>query len=135
MDVVGNVEFSGSLEPNAVPGSTGEILMSQGAGTAPIWGPIMLNPGVTTGYGKFYITGITVSAFSILTLTIADPNCVPGSSISASWTGPVPWTNLEKANVTIENIEAESGQFVITIINNNATAGWTGMQIAYVAFY
>ena len=37
LDVVGNIEFSGSLEPNALPGSSGEVLVSQGAGVAPVW--------------------------------------------------------------------------------------------------
>jgi len=37
LDVVGNVEFSGSLEPNAFPGNPGDVLVSQGAGVAPVW--------------------------------------------------------------------------------------------------
>jgi len=135
LEVVGNVEFSGSLEPGALPGTTGEVLMSQGAGAAPVWGPALLNTGATTAYGKFYTTTFTLAANSTLTLTITDANCVTGSAISCSWTGSVPWTNAEKANVSIANVETEAGQFVITIVNNNVFSGWTGMQIAYVAFY
>jgi len=37
LDVVGNIQFSGSLEPGGLPGSVGEVLVSQGAGVAPIW--------------------------------------------------------------------------------------------------
>ena len=135
LDVVGNVAFSGSLEPGALPGATGEVLMSQGAGAAPVWGPAMLNTGATTAYGKFYTSTFTLAANSTLTLTITDANCVTGSAISCSWTGSVPWSNAEKANVSIANVETEAGQFLITIINNNVASGWTGMQIAYVAFY
>ena len=46
LDVVGNVRFSGALMPNNLAGTTGQVLISQGAGTAPIWS--------TTGYsGQF----------------------------------------------------------------------------------
>src|ERR1019366_9159725 len=37
LDVAGNVQFSGALMPNALAGTSGEVLTSQGAGTAPIW--------------------------------------------------------------------------------------------------
>jgi hypothetical protein len=46
LDVVGNVRFSGALMPNNLAGTTGQLLISQGAGVAPIWS--------TTGYaGQF----------------------------------------------------------------------------------
>ncbi len=37
LDVAGNVRFSGALMPNNLPGTSGQILISQGAGVAPIW--------------------------------------------------------------------------------------------------
>jgi hypothetical protein len=37
LDVVGNVKFSQALMPNNLPGSTGQLLVSQGANTAPQW--------------------------------------------------------------------------------------------------
>lgn len=37
LDVDGNVRFSGALMPNNQPGTTGYVLVSQGANTAPIW--------------------------------------------------------------------------------------------------
>jgi hypothetical protein len=42
LHVSGNVRFSGALMPNNLPGTTGQVLISQGAGVAPIWS--------TTGY-------------------------------------------------------------------------------------
>lgn len=36
LHVNGNVRFSGALMPNNLPGTTGQILISQGAGVAPI---------------------------------------------------------------------------------------------------
>ncbi|HQQ94695.1 MAG TPA: hypothetical protein PLQ93_09085, partial [Bacteroidia bacterium] len=37
LDVVGNVKFSGALMPNNAPGTSGQVLMSSGAGLAPTW--------------------------------------------------------------------------------------------------
>lgn len=37
VDVTGNVKFSGALMPNNLPGASGEVLTSQGAGLPPIW--------------------------------------------------------------------------------------------------
>jgi hypothetical protein len=37
LDVTGNVRFSGDLRPNNLPGTTGQVLVSQGTGVAPQW--------------------------------------------------------------------------------------------------
>ncbi len=37
LDVTGNVKFSGALMPNNSAGTSGQILVSQGSGTAPVW--------------------------------------------------------------------------------------------------
>jgi hypothetical protein len=37
LDVIGNVQFTGALMPASVAGNAGEILISAGAGIAPIW--------------------------------------------------------------------------------------------------
>lgn len=37
LDVVGNVRFSGALMPNNLPGTAGQVLTSQGAGSPPVW--------------------------------------------------------------------------------------------------
>lgn len=37
LDVTGNIRFSGALMPNNAAGSTGNVLVSSGAGTAPTW--------------------------------------------------------------------------------------------------
>jgi hypothetical protein len=37
LDVAGNVRFSGALMPNNLPGTSGQILISQGPGVAPVW--------------------------------------------------------------------------------------------------
>jgi len=40
LDVAGNVRFSGALMPNGSAGTTGEVLVSQGAGNPPQWSTI-----------------------------------------------------------------------------------------------
>lgn len=37
LHVNGNIRFSNALMPNNLPGATGQVLVSQGAGVAPIW--------------------------------------------------------------------------------------------------
>ena len=37
LSVAGNIRFSGALMPNNLSGATGTVLMSQGAGLAPVW--------------------------------------------------------------------------------------------------
>jgi hypothetical protein len=37
LHVVGNMHLTGSFEPANLPGSTGQMLISQGAGVAPVW--------------------------------------------------------------------------------------------------
>jgi hypothetical protein len=37
LDVLGNLKFTGALMPNNLPGTSGQILISQGAAVAPIW--------------------------------------------------------------------------------------------------
>ena len=37
LDVVGNIKFSNALMPNNLAGTTGQVLVSQGSGVAPIW--------------------------------------------------------------------------------------------------
>jgi hypothetical protein len=40
LHVNGNLRFDGALMPNGNPGTAGQVLISQGAGVAPIWGPV-----------------------------------------------------------------------------------------------
>ena len=40
LHVNGNLRFDGALMPNGNAGSTGQVLISQGPGVAPIWGPV-----------------------------------------------------------------------------------------------
>jgi hypothetical protein len=51
LDVQGNVRFSGALMPGGNAGTSGQVLVSQGAGTAPVWQPLssLANAWLLTG--------------------------------------------------------------------------------------
>ncbi|GIV23255.1 MAG: hypothetical protein KatS3mg025_0914 [Bacteroidia bacterium] len=67
LDVNGNVQFSGALMPGGIPGTAGQVLVSQGATTPPIWryevppGGIIMYSGPwnfdATGLGTGPLTG------------------------------------------------------------------------------
>ncbi len=48
LHVTGNVRFSGALMPNNLAGTSGQVLTSAGAGTAPTWAAAMAVGGVLT---------------------------------------------------------------------------------------
>lgn len=135
LDILGNLKFTGALMPNNNPGTTGRILMSAGPGAPPTWGPPLLNSPATTNIGKFYVNGINLNSNSIVTLTVTDPNCVLGSQISVSWATLLPGSNAQNANIRFYNVQAGTGQFVVVIANLNTSATYTGLSLAYTAFY
>jgi trimeric autotransporter adhesin len=57
LDVVGNVKFSGALMPNNIAGTTGQVLVSSGAGVAPTWDSNPVKPIFkTTATGIYNVT-------------------------------------------------------------------------------
>jgi hypothetical protein len=52
LDVVGNIQFTGALMPATLPGNAGQILVSAGAGIAPVWtNPTSINTSTIAGTG------------------------------------------------------------------------------------
>ena len=49
LDITGNLKISGALMPNNIAGTTGQVLVSSGAGVAPIWDSNPVKPYITTG--------------------------------------------------------------------------------------
>ena len=136
LDVLGSIKFSGALMPNNLPGNAGQLLMSAGAGVPPTWGPPLLNTGATTNIGKFYVNGITLAP-GTLTLTVTDPNCVPGSCIVMSFAGLLPGTAAQNSQIRIINVQTGAGQFVVQLSNTTSGPSFTynGLSLAYIAFY
>ena len=70
LDVAGNVQFSGALMPNALPGNTGQVLTSSGAGVAPIWTtPYGSNIQFSKGTTDITINSSTFADMADMTLT------------------------------------------------------------------
>lgn len=66
LDVLGNVRFSGALMPNNSPGTSGHVLTSSGAGSAPIWTTV-----ASSGWG---LTGNASTTASINYIGTSDNN-------------------------------------------------------------
>lgn len=65
LHVNGNLRFDGALMPNGNPGNSGQVLISQGAGVAPIWGPV---GGLISTY-KTTATRTTINSTSFIQIT------------------------------------------------------------------
>jgi hypothetical protein len=65
LHVNGNLRFDGALMPNGNPGATGQVLISQGPGVAPIWGPV---GGLITTY-KDVATRTVINSTSFIAIT------------------------------------------------------------------
>jgi len=123
LDVVGNVEFSGSLEPNALPGNTGQALLSAGANTAPTWGPDL------TGLGEISVwiyppTDLNNNTTYQLTGTV--PGCTSTSAVSVNLLGD--WTVSPGNDITIHHVEARTGAVRFIVENNSNTITYLGMD-------
>ncbi len=138
LDINGNIKISGALMPNNDAGNSGQLLMSGGAGAAPSWSSPILNPGSTSGFGKYYVLIDTIYFDANMTLTVLDSNCTPASSISVSFTsasGSLPFIDEDdRAGLIINHVEAQNGQFVVSISNKNFFT-YLNFQLAYIAFY
>jgi len=80
LDVYGNLRLSGALMPNNLPGTTGQVLTSSGAGSAPTWvnvsslsanniyntnGTLTGNRTVTQGANSLAFTSTATNGFSV----------------------------------------------------------------------
>jgi hypothetical protein len=91
LDVAGNVRFSGALMPNNLPGTTGQVLTSAGAGVAPTWTtPSSLGTG-TINRLTYWNTGTTVAAGSNLAWDNA------GENLGIGWAAPERNLHLHRA--------------------------------------
>ena len=80
LHLAGNFRFSGALMPNNLTGNTGQALISQGAGTAPIWGGVITpsqiysvesTAGVNPGLSPAWVI-VTGESIGPLALTAGD---------------------------------------------------------------
>jgi len=135
LDVIGNIEYSGALMPNNLPGTANEILLSGGANSPSVWGPEILNITQIASIGKFFVNNVFIANNVSLTLTVTDPNCVISSTCA------ITWHQLDRANpgqpvnfaLLHYIVKAEAGQWVFYIENHTGAPLNTGFS--FMAFY
>lgn len=142
LHVNGNVRFSGALMPNNLPGTTGQILISQGAGVAPIWGTVAGNQIVSTSLSGFREgTTTTWSAVTGMTVTFTARSTSAFVMFSASgygYTNSMSYVQFRVFNVTtgtsvvqtqekIQNYDTFTG--TVTPWSCSANALLTGLTI------
>ena len=54
LDVVGNIQMTGAFMPNGAPGTSGQLLQSNGTGSAPTWINNPMASGTSTGQIKYW---------------------------------------------------------------------------------
>jgi len=104
LDVNGNLRFSGALMPAGMPGTTGQILISQGAGVAPIWGSVAGNQIVSTSLsGSRTVSTTTWAAVTGMTVTFTARSTSAYVMFSASgygYTNSMAYVQFRVFNVT-----------------------------------
>lgn len=85
LDVVGNVQFSQALMPNANAGTSGQVLISQGANTAPIWNsPYGGNIQYAKGTTDITMNSTTFADMTDMTITFTPKHNVVFLNFSAA---------------------------------------------------
>jgi len=127
LHVNGNLRFDGALMPNGDPGTSGEVLVSQGPGTAPVWQPagsLITNYNVSSTRTLISSTSFTQVNGLTQTFTLTSNAQVMLSTYgslettSASWGGSGTIVQVFNNGVAIPNM------FQTSDIND--ASGWTG---------
>ena len=114
LDVVGNIEFSGALMPNNLPGTAGQVLISDGAGNPNNWGADLTNVSYITRYVT--ATGADIDANTITSMTVTVPGLTTSATAIVNIEGN--WSSAIYDDLTIHNIEVRTGEIRFTITNN-----------------
>jgi len=115
----GNVGFSGALMPNNLPGSTGQILTSAGAGVAPTWSS-------TVPASSVPFSGITSGTNTIAAMVL-------GAGASLTYSGGVATSGVINANQLLGGTWAIPGTIGSTTPNTGKfTSLWgTSLGVGY----
>ena len=122
LDVVGNVEFSGSLEPGTVPGVSGQVLLSDGANNAPYWG---VNLGAINEISRWVYPPLNVNANTTYQITANIPGVTSTSSCMVNLYGD--WGPIYD-DITIHHVEARTGACRFVVSNNTLWTTYNGMD-------
>ena len=135
------MKLDGAFMPGNAFGGVDQMLLSQGSGTPPVWGPGFINTSQITNIGKWYVGPFNVNAGTFLILTVGpDPDMTVDSTVAFNFVGPLPtpgppgppgprWGD----NVRVF-VDPQAGQ-VVFYITNASIYNITNLQIAYIAYY
>lgn len=124
LDIEGNLRISGALMPNNNAGSQDQVLLSDGAGAAPVWSTFKFgNIPATTEISKYF--GFLTITTPWLTNTqrqfrIPAPYIRVDSAVSLTFRGS-PYSPAIHDNLLIYNVIAIAGEIIITTFNKGAT--------------
>lgn len=109
LDVTGNVKFSGALMPNNLPGTSGYLLTSAGAGASPTWS----NPAA--------ITGLAMPINNLLAAT--GTNGINNGNFFQNWV----WNSLADGAINMSAVTTASndGSYVAQFGRSGANAAST----------
>jgi hypothetical protein len=89
LDVIGDIKFDKELRPAGLPGTTGDVLVSQGLGIAPVWvSPSTIVPSTTVSNAYNSTTGnfvTTVNGVTSTAVTLPINKNLTDSITSLAW--------------------------------------------------
>ena len=127
LHVSGNHRFDGALMPNGNAGTTGQILISQGPGTAPVWqnaGSLISNYSVNATRTLISSTTFTQITGLSQTITLTSNAKVMLSTYGSLETTSSSWGGSGTIVQVFNNGVAIANMFQTTDVND--ASGWTG---------
>ena len=119
----GNFRLDGAFMPNNQAGTTGQALLSAGAGVAPIWG---VNLSGLNEISRWIYPPMTVTNNTIYTITANIPGVTNTSSAFVNLIGP--WATAP--DILIHHVECRTGQVRFVVENTGTSTNYTGMDFA-----
>jgi len=113
LDVAGNVQFSGALMPAGNAGTSGQVLVSQGAGTPPVW------QSVSSLVNAWSLNGNSITPGDFLGTTNAQPLVIRTSNVErlrVTATGNVVVQNQAPTGATKVIIQAGANQSGVNLL-------------------
>ena len=134
LDVVGDVQFSGALMPNSTAGTSGQFLISSGAGVAPTWTstvPASSVPfsGITSGTNTTAAMVVGAGA----TLDYTSTGTINASSlIGATWAAPGTIGSTTPNTGAFTTLSANSTGNALTLSGIGANIAFSGAGLAQI---
>ncbi|WP_147437276.1 hypothetical protein [Ulvibacter antarcticus] len=134
LHVNGNVRIDGDFRPGNAVGGVDQILLSQGTGVPPVWGPGFINSSQITSIAKFYAGPLgTITSGFYYAIPIPDPAMTANSTVEVNVIGALPAGPAWGYDFTILP-EPQNGQLVLHITN---VSGFdiTGLSFSFIIYY